>query len=603
MASHEEEEEEEKEECCGSGACCSAGCHYCWDDSQNKFPPVRSFFLIGAFLFYILDVALDVWVAYEHYLADQAGTDSNARYYFQATVFLIVFPLVMINALSWGLYTWGWLVYRSRMLKSYCESQTEPLVYVELGRDRETHAKHVPVKDVGVISWSWYDKSRKRKAKLLRSLSSGAQNSTRKQDPLFLSLQTSQHSNIRKPSQSQRETKFVNRSLSADSAKRYDRDNEEFDRRSRDFILRDESDSTAGQDETDSDLKFYPLDLLDTSEYLCVSLLHLLQLGYTFRVLRLFYKRKQDRYSFDRYKDISFLRLMESFLESAPQLVLQLYVVILREEGRLVYNIITPISIVVSMCSLALAVGDYISATKDLNYYDPPPNHERKPRLSWTAYFIIIFWHLFMIASRGIAFALFAAIYGRYIFLIVGVHYVAMVYWMYWRHAHVFVNESATGDQSKQKCYNKRSLRSCIDPRNHICSNYGIEFVVAVFNTFFHFKIKQGGSFQTLVPFYVITFAENALMILLWYCGRDFRVDVWYAIPAPLAVFGCFAVGLSLLGIYYACFRPESQATLQREPGLDHPTMTCTLNRLYRVKELRGNLFQRIMTTSCRQQP
>ena len=472
-------------------------------------------------MFYIVDVGLDIYVAYEHHVAQQTSTDPYAVHYFHATVFFIVAPLVIINFISWGLYSWGWLMFRSQKVMQICHERSDELMYTEFNKDgHQIHIRNIPVsEDVKVISWSCFKKSRGQRS---------AVNGT-------ATVNTNPRASGKRP-------------------------------------------STDPVEEVDTHVEFYALDLLDSCEYVCVSLIHLFMLGYFFRVLRLIYKRKQDRYSFDRYRDVSFLRLMEAFLESAPQLVLQLYIVVVKEEARLLYNIITPISIVVSVVSLALAVADYISAVKDLNYYDPAPGHDRKPRLSWTGYFLIIFWHLFMIVGRGVSFALFASVYGVYLFVVIGVHYAAMVYWMYWQHANVFI----------------RHNRDYLDPRRHICGNYGIEFLVAAFNTFFHFKLKEGGSIETLVPFYTLMFVENALMILLWYTGRDFGVHIWYDIPALVAVLGTFAVGLVCIGIYYCFFQPSQMDTLEHNPKVHHPTLTCTLNRMYRMKHTRGNFFQRL---------
>ena len=86
-----------------------------------------------------------------------------------------------------------------------------------------------------------------------------------------------------------------------------------------------------------------------------------------------------DHFAFDRYRDISFLRLMEAFLEAAAQSVLQLYI-LTRTTTR--------------------------------------PRQEHFQRLSWGAYFVILFWHLSMIFGRQISLALFASVYGRYIFVV-----------------------------------------------------------------------------------------------------------------------------------------------------------------------------------------
>ena len=554
--------DEDDRKCCDYENC--PAYKYCWDHSKNKFPPIRLTFLISSSLFYIVDVALDAYVAYEHYVA--RGTDPQAIHYFEATLFFIIAPLVVINIISWALYTWGWLVYVNTRLRNYCNGQSQAIVYIEYSEgpagEREP-SRVVPVCEVDgkkEIMWPWYRKSRGRKSR--ERVSPTNMESCEAVETTF----TSGENNVE-------EIDLEDQDTPTDTVKREGFEEVDFG---------SPPVSPSSSDEVDTHLEFYALDFIDTCEYIGITILHIFMLGFVFRVIRLIYKRKQDQFSFDRYRDLSFLRLMEAFLESAPQVVLQLYIVIIRQEARLLYKVVTPISITVSMISLALAVADYISAGKDLSFYDPPPNTSRKPRLTWTAYFLVIFWHLFMIASRSFAFALFATIYGRYVFVIVGLHYAAMVYWMYYQHANVFI----------------RSYGDYFDPRRHICGNYGVEFIVAAFNTFFHFKLKEGKGVETLIPFYTLTFVENTLMILLWFFARDPTVGIWYRYPALVSVFGLFIAGLVILLCYYYFFQPSKQPNLSPDPDLDHPTMTCTLNRMYRLKKIRGNFFQRCMRRS-----
>ena len=93
----------EEDRCCNYEKC--PAYRYCWDDTHNKFPPIRSLSLLGTFLFYLLDVGLDSYLAYEHYRAQQDGTDPYAGYYFHATLIFIIAPLIIINFFSWALYT------------------------------------------------------------------------------------------------------------------------------------------------------------------------------------------------------------------------------------------------------------------------------------------------------------------------------------------------------------------------------------------------------------------------------------------------------------------------------------------------------------------
>ena len=580
MGDDSEEEEEEQGQC-------RRLYRFCWNDKNNIFPPIRIFFLVGTCLFFAIDVGLDIWVAYEHYVAYRDGTDEYAGYYLYTTLFFIIVPQLMINLISWLLYTWGLIVYNSERVRTYYHRQLEDLKYVEFDEEGHRRKDSVHVDNVRVISWPWYGQSKQRKLKCSHTTSPPVPFSSPRTSPI----------NSPRPANPdyQQETMFYDDLREAPSGLKTASIAHVYEHSQ----SHRKSESEAPMvDETDTHLEFYPLDLFDVYEYILVTLLHVFLLGFIFRVVRLIYKRKEDKYSFDRYHDVSFLRLIESFLEAAPQLLLQLYIVIVHDESRLSYNIITPISIIVSVCSLALSVADYISAVKDLYFYDPPPHRERKPRLTWTGYFLIIFWHLSMIVGRGIAFALFASTFGGYIFLIVGVHYLAMVYWMYWQQANVLIHSSEDYDARSRGAVNdaikRRSIRSCLDPRNHMCSNYGMEFVIAAFNIFFHFKIKEGGSVETLVPFYMLSFVENTIMIFLWYFARDFGIYTWYAIPSIVTVFVSFAIGMIFLGIYYYKFQPHKQTNLEPDPDLDHPTLTSTLSRMYLQKQVRGDFIRRL---------
>lgn len=491
---------------------------YIYDDQDNRFPPIRSFFLFGGVLVYLANAGLNAWIAYEYFVAKEAGTDTAASYYLTATLVFIVFPVVAINVLSWGLYTWCYLVYKSEAVRNYCV----------------------------------YEKSE----------SSSDVSCRKKLITLDRNKRVTPSSSFDTPGQytNTAETAFIEPN----------RTNVEVDIDVTGPALTASSDPPS--DQPDVHVEFYALDVLTTWNYVLVTVSHLLLLGYEFRALWLFLRRKHDRFSFERYRDLSFLRLMTAFMQSAPQLVLQLYISILTKEISSTYRIVTPISIVVSMLSLALAVADYVSASKDINHYDPPPNRPETKRMSWASYISFILWHLAMISSRGIVFALFASVYGVGLLVVLGVHYMGMLYWMYRQHAQVFTVRTH---------YITRSTVCAvvIDPRQHLFKNYGIEFVVALFNTFFHFKLQEISSVESIVTFYSIAFVENTLLVLMWYIGRDYSISVWYSDLALYWVFISFFIGLLFMGLYYTISKRNGETP---GPYLERPVLTSTLNWLYR---------------------
>ena len=483
MQDSDKEEDGDKDSCCNCWLQ-----RYCCDDSNNKFPPVRIITLLISLLFYILDVGSDIYVAYEHYTVLQSNPDPRDYFNFIATVVLIIVPHVIINLLSWILYT----------------------------REYKKSFEHC--------------KPRRNQVRTVN------------REPSLVAY--------RRPSTNQYVGQVTTPMSTLESGGGVD----EVDASS---VI------PSSTDETDGHLEFLPTDSLNTCKYILISLIHLFMLGHFCRVFRLLHKRKKGHYSFERYRDISVLRLIEASLESAPQLLLQFYIIVVTGETWLQWQIsVTSLSIGLSTISLALAVADYTSAVKDLNYYDPPPGHERKPRLTWCAYFIIIFWHLFMIIGRAIALVLFFSLHGFYLFIVIGVHYAVMLYWMYWQQANV-CNRDYGRNLSIKKLICKK----------HICGNYGIEFLAALLNIFFYFKLNAKSSIETLPSFYHLVFVENTLMILLWYVGRDLDVYVGYEIPLLVAVFVTFILGLICLTTYYKFFQPSDKPSLVQNSSVVHPAL------------------------------
>ena len=579
--------------------------NWCWDTANNAFPPIRIFFLAGAVFFYAADVVIDVYAAVEHYSAWKGGSET-ARDYFIATVVFIVVPSLLINAISLLLYVWAQCMDKRRARKGYQSYETKgdiPFHWIVSKKD------------------SCLYKTESRIINYFRQIFQRNRSTTTESDIVLRNFATI--GNVSENSPLQQETGFGDKEDEEDEVDADKNDS----RRPLEALpslvqSSDKSDSNAESDSSNiespvpllneggeggervineahptaglEEPDFAPFEALDNfsrSEFVFIVILHLLQLGFIYRVLRLLYLncRRRDKLSFDRYKDISFLRLMEGFFESAPQLLLQLYVVTLEEIPDITRKAITGMAVVISMGSLALAIGDYISAEKDIDHYNP--HGKKMARLSWGAYFLIIFAHLFLIVSRGIAISLFATEFYLNVFIIGAAHYLLMVYWMYKQDKVLIVSDK---DNSQKYSQDNSQKGSQVNEHATCCARCGFEWLAAIFNIFFPFRLQRD-SFSFIVSYYIVFFFENLILILLWVVSVDYTQNLWYLEAAPITVVLGFLLGIALLLLYHFKCEPKAEETtdFDDEESFDYYSaslhgsimVTSTLNRLYVVTD------------------
>ncbi|XP_039270675.2 uncharacterized protein LOC120345331 isoform X1 [Styela clava] len=235
-------------------------------------------------------------------------------------------------------------------------------------------------------------------------------------------------------------------------------------------------------------------------------------------------KRIEDYQSmYSELSDVSMLRLFESFLESAPQLVLQLYIMIKVTEED---HILTGIAAFFSLISLAWAIAAYTKALRTAAF----SQDSRKNRVSWSGLALQTLWRVGMVAGRIVALVLFATAYPIWLLAGVGVHWFIMTIWL------VAQDTDFCGSWWEERLFNA---------------------VIGEIHIFCFFNMKEGRSRWRMIAFYLLTLVENSAMILLWFPNRT--VGMWYNIPALITVWGGFIIGLLSMLLYYRYFHPSSK--------------------------------------------
>nr|CAB3263177.1 uncharacterized protein LOC104265836 [Phallusia mammillata] len=231
-------------------------------------------------------------------------------------------------------------------------------------------------------------------------------------------------------------------------------------------------------------------------------------------------KRIEDyQLMYSELSDVSMLRLFECFLESAPQLVLQLYIMIRVVEGD---HILTGISACFSLISLAWTIVAYNKALRAAA--------SRRNKVSWSGMFLQTVWRVAMVAGRIIAIVLFATVFQEWTLLILGVHWLIMTAWV------VAQDTDFCNSWWEERLFNT---------------------VIGFIYIFCFFNMKEGRSRFRAIFYYIVVLTENTVMILLWWPQRT--EGMWYNIPALFAVWGGFILGISSMLLYYKYFHPASK--------------------------------------------
>uniref|UniRef100_A0A8B9SQL6 XK-related protein n=1 Tax=Anas platyrhynchos TaxID=8839 RepID=A0A8B9SQL6_ANAPL len=232
------------------------------------------------------------------------------------------------------------------------------------------------------------------------------------------------------------------------------------------------------------------------------------------KYLRTLYLGLQSRW---QSADISMLRLLETFLKSAPQLVLQLSIMVQAGGGP------GWLSASASLVSLAWMIASYQKVLRD--------SREDKLPMSYKGAIVQILWHLFTIAARAIAFALFASVFQLYFGIFIVTHWCIMTFWII-----------------------QGETDFCMSKWEEIIYN----MVVGIIYIFCWFNVKEGRSRYRMCIYYIITLSENAALTALWflYYNRETTSD-FDALILVCVVSSSFALGIFFMFIYYCLLHPN----------------------------------------------
>ncbi|KAM9504974.1 XK-related protein 7-like isoform 1-T3 [Salvelinus alpinus] len=262
--------------------------------------------------------------------------------------------------------------------------------------------------------------------------------------------------------------------------------------------------------------------------WFCQSTLHILQLGQVWRYVHALYLGAQSRWHGNRghfhwrlmfeCADITMLRLLEAFLKSAPQLVLQLSIMI--HANRVLP--LQGLSASASLVSLAWMIASYQKTLRD--------SRDDKLPMSYKAVIVQMLWHFFTIGARTIAFALFASVFQLYFGIFVVSHWCIMTFW------------TIQGETD-----------FCMSKWEEIIYN----MVVGIIYIFCWFNVKEGRARFRMWLYYSVTLVENVSLTTAWYLYRGPNTSDFYALIVVCVVVCSYALGTFFMLVYYCLLHPD----------------------------------------------
>ena len=221
------------------------------------------------------------------------------------------------------------------------------------------------------------------------------------------------------------------------------------------------------------------------------------------------------------------LRLLQAFLQSAPQLVLQLYILVQRSHPfKWRTDWLIAVAAGSSLLSMIWAILAYSKSLRDFR--------KQGYKLSLPGLFFQLLWRISMVTSRVVAMVLFASSFHNWLFVALGTHWLIMTTWLICQRTRFCTDEDGREHPCREKLF---------------CAVIGFMYIFCFFNT------REGMTRKRVVLFYSIILVENSLLVSMWYPLRTFHGIAAYS--AFGVVWGGLVFGILCMLMYYRFYHPS----------------------------------------------
>ncbi|XP_021510423.1 XK-related protein 5 [Meriones unguiculatus] len=215
--------------------------------------------------------------------------------------------------------------------------------------------------------------------------------------------------------------------------------------------------------------------------------------------------------------DLSALRLLEALLQTAPHLLLQVYVFLASD-----FTAIVPgISALLSWSSLSWALVSYNRFLGIMK-----PGHRT---VLWAALLCQQLWRMGVLGARVLSLVLFCRVYRVWVLVVGGAHWLVMTFWL-------------VAQQS--------------DIVESTCHWRLFNLLVGAVYILCYINFWDSPSRSRMASFYLVMLLENSILLLL---ATDFLQGApWSSLWTVVGVLSGFLIGCASLVIYYSLLHPKS---------------------------------------------
>jgi hypothetical protein len=250
-----------------------------------------------------------------------------------------------------------------------------------------------------------------------------------------------------------------------------------------------------------------------------VAALHVMQCGILWRYFKLFIP-VDLRYVKHEVRDLCMLRLFHAFCEAAPMLLVQLYL-LWQESSPKEFSDLNIVSTVLSLFSVCWALASFSKNVRLQNVH--------RLVLTWLGVIFQFLWRLGTVSARVTTLTVYATLYGHWVFLVIGLHWISMFLWLI---------------SPKNVFHGERISRR---------RKAAFSALIAIVYIFSYINLQELNPRQKMATFYVVMFLENALLVVAWLVGVWGEAP-WYRNSVPVVVFLSFSTGIAFMLLYYRYF-------------------------------------------------